>query len=224
VLAIMLAALVSFAPGERLEYDLRYGPVALGSLTLQSLGRDTLGDLECDHFRADLELTRSLSWVFWAHYRLESWCTDPGMVTLRSYKRTREPKYRAEWTALYDPVDGWVHYTDGRVRRIKRETRDLLTTWYYLRSVPILRGDTVSVSMHVDGKNYDLVAVGGANRRVSVPAGQFDCIAVVPNAGTPVGTVYLNRDEDRVPVVIRTRVGGLVVSAHLRKVGPEEER
>ena len=223
MLAILAALTIAALPGERLDYSLRYGPVSIGTLTLRTLGPETLGTEECRHFRADLELTRSFSWLFWANYRLETWCRVSDMVTLRSYKRTREPHYRAEWTATYDQEQAMVSYPDGQTCSIQPGSRDLLSTWYYFRTLPLAPGDTVRTALHVDRRNYQLAAVARATRPVTTPAGIFDCIAVVPSAGGPLGTVYLTDDSLRIPVSIRTRVGGLVVIAVLRSVSCEED-
>ena len=224
MLSILTALAIAVVPGERLDYGLRYGPVSIGRLTIETLQPETIGTDTCWHFRADLELTRSFSWLFWANYRLETWCRASDMVTLRSYKRTREPHYRAEWTASYDPGRSAVAYSDGETLSVAAGARDLLSTWYYFRSLPLAPGETVRTAMHVDRRNYQLVAVARAANPVSTPAGVFDCIAVVPNAGGPLGTVNLSDDEKRIPVSIRTRVGGMVVSALLRSVSCEEER
>ncbi len=226
MLPILVALAIAAVPGERLDYGLRYGPVSIGTLTLRTLQPETVGTDECWHFRADLELTRSFSWFFWADYRLETWCRVSDMVTLRSYKRTREPRYRAEWNAIYDPERLTADYADGRRFAsfpIDSGARDLLSTWYYFRTLPLVPGDTVKTALHVDRRNYQLVAVARATKRVTTPAGTFDCVAVVPNAGGPLGTVYLTDDALRIPVSIRTRVGGLVVIAVLRSVSQEEE-
>jgi len=224
MLSILAALAIAAVPGERLDYALRYGPVSIGTLVLETLQPETVGTDECWHFRADLELTRSFSWIFWANYRLETWCRVSDMVTLRSYKRTREPHYRAEWTANYDPERSVVDYSDSSVCSLETGARDLLSTWYYFRTLPLAPGDTVRTALHVDRRNYQLVAVARSAKTVSTPAGVFDCIAVVPNAGGPLGTVYLSDDEERIPVSIRTRFGGLVVSALLRSVSSEEEQ
>jgi len=224
VLSILAALAIAAIPGERLDYGLRYGPVTIGTLVLETLEPETVGTAECWHFRADLELTRSFSWLFWANYRLETWCRVSDMVTLRSYKRTREPRYRAEWTADFDPGRSVVSYTDGDTVSTDSCARDLLSTWYYFRTLPLAPGDTVRAALHVDRRNYQLVAVARAAKTVSTPAGVFDCIAVAPNTGGPLGTVYLSDDEERIPASIRTRVGGLVVSAFLRSVSYEEEQ
>ena len=224
MLSILAALAIAAVPGERLDYGLRYGPVSIGTLVLETLEPETIGTDECWHFRADLELTRSFSWLFWANYRLETWCRVSDMVTLRSYKRTREPHYRAEWTANYNPERSVVDYPDSSLCSLEPGTRDLLSTWYYFRTLPLVPGDTVRTALHVDRRNYQLVAVVRSAKTVSTPAGVFDCIAVVPNAGGPLGTVYLGDDEERIPVSIRTRFGGLVVSALLRSVSSEEEQ
>jgi hypothetical protein len=223
MLPILAALVIALVPGERLDYGLRYGPVSIGTLTLRVLQPDTVGTEECRHFRADLELTRSFSWLFWASYRLETWCRASNMVTLRSYKRTREPRYRAEWTADYDQELASVSYSDGLSRSVYPGSRDLLSTWYYFRTLPLAPGDTVRTALHVDRRDYELAAVVRATRPVTTPAGVFDCLAVVPSAGGPLGTVYLTDDEQRIPVSIRTRVGGLVVIAVLRSVSVEED-
>ncbi|MBN2465059.1 DUF3108 domain-containing protein [candidate division WOR-3 bacterium] len=223
MLPILAALAIAVVPGERLDYSVRYGPVSIGTLTLRTLEPETVGSAECWHFRADMELTRSFSWLFWADYRLETWCRVSDMSTLRSYKRTREPRYRAEWTASYDPEQATVSYSDGQVCSMELGSRDLLSTWYYFRALPLLAGDTVRTPLHVDRRNYRLVAAVQETRPVRTPAGVFDCVAIVPDAGGPLSTVYLTDDELRIPVSIRTRVGGLVVTAVLRSVSREEE-
>ena len=224
MLSILAALAIAVVPGERLDYGLRYGPVALGTLVLRTLEPETVGTDACWHFRADLELTRSFSWLFWANYRLESWCRVSDLVTVRSYKRTREPNYRAEWIADFDLEQSVAHYSDGKTMSVTPDSRDLLSTWYFFRTLPLEPGDTVRTALHVDRRNYKLVAVARAAKTVSTPAGVFDCIAVVPNAGGPLGTVYQSDDEERIPVSIRTRIGGLVVTAQLSSVSYEEER
>ncbi len=224
MLSAVFVLCVAVFPGERLDYDVRYGPVALGRLTLETLEPETVSGTECYHFGAELELTRSISWLFWAEYRLESWCRTRDMVTLRSYKRTREPNYRAEWTADYDPERSLARYSDGESLATGETARDLLTTWYYLRAIPLKPGDAVKLAIHVDRRNYQLSAVVGQSKLVTTAAGRFDCLAVTPRTSGPVGTVYLSDDSERLPVLIRTRVGGLVVTARLRHVSHEEER
>jgi len=234
LLALALLA-VAGVPGERLEYSVRYGPVNLGTLVLETLEPETVGAETCQHFRAELQLTRSFSWLFWANYRLETWCRDSDLTTVRSYKRAREPNYRAEWTAEFDSKLSVARYSDRGPIPIEPGTRDLLSTWHYFRTLSLASGDTIRTQLHVDRRNYRLVAVARPARTLVTPAGIFDCVAVVPRAGGPLGVVHLGAQsrmgvrttvadgnplpqERWIPVSIRTRIGGLTVTALLSSV------
>ncbi len=219
----VLLLLILCAPGERLEYDLRYGPMAVGSLTLEERAPDTLDGVPCRHYRADLEVEMSLAWFFRATYRLESWSRVSDSVTVRSYKKTREPNYRAEWTAQYSRSGDSVRYSDGKAYALAPRSRDLVTVWYWLRGLRFGSGDTVRCNLHVDRKNYRLLGAVSRTRRVRVPAGTFDCRVITPVERGPLGVVYLTDDERRIPVVIRTRFGGLAVSANLRSIENGED-
>lgn len=68
--ALLLTALVALVPGERLDYDVRLGPVSVGSLELAALGPDSIRGQSCLHLRGTLEL--SLRFVFRGRYVLDS--------------------------------------------------------------------------------------------------------------------------------------------------------
>lgn len=219
---LLVAATLTLFPGEKLEYDVRYGPLRLGSLVLRTLASESLAGTECWHLAAELTLSHSVSWLFTARYDIQSWCRTSDFVTLRSYKFTRETNFADEWQAEYQPDSGKVTYSDGRTYRLLPQGRDLLTLWYFLRVSELRPGSVRVVNGHVDRRNYRVRVAVSSRRAVRVPAGAFDCLAVVPSADGPLGSVYLADDELRLPVVIKTKVGSLVVSAFLREVGTEE--
>ncbi len=219
--AILLLVGAVFIPGETLEYDVRYGPVTLGRLVLEVLTPETVRGETCHHFRAELALSRSLSWLFWADYRLETWARKTDLVTLRSSKRTREPNYRAEWSADFYPALCSVRYSTNTSYFLPDSARDMLTLWYLFRTLSLKPGDTVRAQVHADRKNYPLAVAVAPRRPVRVSAGLFDCWQLSPNVGSPLGTVLLSADPDRVPVVIRARFGGMTVSAYLRRTSQE---
>ncbi len=219
----VLLLLVLAAPGERLEYELRYGPMAVGSLVLEELAPQTLDSVPCLHYRADLSIDMAMAWLFSATYRLESWSRVSDSSTVQSYKRTREPNYRAEWTARYSRSGDTVRYSDGKAYAAVPGSRDLVTVWYWLRGLNLRAGDTVRCSLHADRRNYRLLGAVSRTRRVRVPAGTYDCRVVTPIEKGPLGLVYISDDARRMPVIIRTRFGGLAVSANLRSIENGEE-
>ena len=217
--------LAQFAPGETLLYEVRYGPMRLGSLELVTLARDTAQAELCHRFRAVMETNPAFALVFEARYVTETWCRVEDMVTLRSYKQTREKRYEAEWVADYDYGRGVVWYStagarfpDDREHPLRAPARDLLTTWYYFRTLALRPPDSVSLYVHTDRREYDAKVRATRRMKMKTPAGEFRCVELVPRAAGPLAAVYLSEDRGRVPVVIRTQVGGAVVSAYLREL------
>lgn len=211
--------LVMSIGSERLDYEIKYGPVVLGSMVIEQLPCDSIAEGEYEHFRADIEIDRALAFVFWARYRLESWCRKTDKVTVRSYKMTREKNFQDEWQAEYFPEAGTVFYSDGLQMRLGDSARDILSLWYYLRTVKWEIGDSLVVNAHIDRRNWQVCFVVTGTQRVKTPAGDFACFVIAPRTPSPLGAVFLSQDRRRVPVVIRTRIGRLTVSAYLKRIG-----
>lgn len=187
--------------------------MVLGSMMLEELPVDTLAGIECYHLRAQLQLGGPFSFLFWANYLLESWCEKKGMLTRRSYKKTKEKNYQAEWSASYQP--GVVSYSDGRSYPLPDSARDMLTLWFFLRTLNWQGGKEKVLYAHIDRCNWQVSFALKGKQTVRTPAGEFNCLVVTPRTSGPLGTVFISDDERRLPVVIRTRVGGFPVTAYL---------
>ncbi len=187
-------------------------------MELEVAGIESLSQTECYHLVATLELSLSPSWLFRARYEQESWCRVSDLVTLRSSKRTRESRYEAELSAVYVPDSGRVVYTDGQEFDILPQSRDLLTTWYYLRFVEPATGTRWPLNAHVDRRNYRATVSVSARQRTKTPAGTFDCWVVTTTGANPLGRILLSADSRKIPVSIETRVGALTVTAELQRV------
>ena len=167
-------------------------------------------------------MTVRLGFFFRGEYRLDAWARACDLVTLRSAKRTDESRYHAVWTADYRYADSVVVYSSGDTFDLLTDARDVLTLWYYMRTAELAVGDTLRVHVHSDRRDQDATMVAARLVSVRVPAGEFECLELLPERGGVLGAVYLSTDEARLPVVIRIGVGGLKVSAVLRGVEHEE--
>jgi len=203
---------------ERLEYDIRYGPVLLGTMVLERLDNESLEGELCQYLRAEVRLDQNLSWLFWAKYQFESWCRITDMLTLRSVKTTREKNYRDEWAVVFDHQNRRARYADNSEFSLPDSARDMLTLWYYLRRVDWDNKDTLFANAHIDRRNWRIRFVVSGRKNVKTAAGEFCCLIISPDARGPLGAVYVADDQNRIPVVIRTRVSGLTVSAYLRNI------
>lgn len=217
-----ITILILAFPGERLEYEIRYGPLVVGDMVLQHLEPKLIAGEQCEHLRADLLINQNLSWFFWAQYRLESWCRSSDWRTLRAYKKTIERNYQGEYYVTFFHDSGFARYSDGQTVRLYPSARDLLTLWYFLREFDWGTKESLKVKAHIDRRNWNISLRCTGRQVVRTRAGDFDCLAITPRTSGPLGTVFLSSNERRVPVAIRTRVGGLTVTAFLRKITIDE--
>jgi hypothetical protein len=84
---------------------------------------------------------------------------------------------------------------------------------YYVRTLPLEPGQSISIANHTDGKNYPLIVKVLGRERVKVDAGEFDCIVVEPILRGPGVfqqkgrlTVWLTDDHRRMPVLMKSKV------------------
>jgi hypothetical protein len=211
--AIALCVLFALVPGERLEYDVRLGPLRLGRLELSTLEPAVVLGESCRHFHADLDIR--LGFLFRGRYRLDSWSRSEDLATIRSAKETEESRYRASWSADYDYPCGEVRYSDGDTFVLSGPAHDLLTLWYLFRKRELRPGDTARVVCHADRRTQQVSVAAGQSTEVNVPAGEFECLELTPIAAGPLGSVWLAEDSARTPVRIRLRTGSLEVDALL---------
>ena len=211
----------AFVPGELLDYDVRFGPLRLGRLELRTLEPDTARGETCYRFRSTLDVR--LGFLFRARYEIETWSRRSDMATMRLWKRTAESRYSGEWQAEFDYEDSVIRYSDGDRFALAGPVHDPLALWYLFRCTSLSEGDSLVVRCHTDRRDYGAVFRPAGHDSVSVPAGRFECLRLVPDPGSPLGALYIAEDagrepSDRLPVVIRTKVGGMDVSANLRGV------
>ena len=194
----------------------------VGGLELATCEPDTVRGEECRHFRATIEL--SVRFVFRARYVQDAWATFDDLVTLRTSKETEETRYRARWTADYLYDDSVVCYSDGDTFALGVESRDLLTTWQWLRTLPLASRDTVRLHVHSDRRDQDVTLVARGYHAVETACGRFRTIEIAQRGQGIVGTMFISSDGRRLPVLIRTTISGVPLTAQLRSIEPGESQ
>ncbi|MEO0108678.1 MAG: DUF3108 domain-containing protein, partial [candidate division WOR-3 bacterium] len=159
---LLLSLVVALPIGERLTYRVKYGPLSAGTLTLALVGIEELRGESCYHLISHLRSNPAYATLFSLNDSIESWTRISDFVTLRTRKHVREGSYECELVADFDPVAGQVSYSDSEQMTTAHDARDLLSLWYYFRTLDLSVGDDFWVTCHVDKKTYDaLVSVAG---------------------------------------------------------------
>lgn len=154
--------------------------------------------------------------------RVESYPDLVDLLTRRSAKELKEGKHERRSMLEWDQESGKVTAGDGQSIPIDPGTRDVLSAFYYVRTLDLHVGDRIPIRAHDDGKTYDLWIVVQAEETIDTPLGRFDCLVVEPELETDglfkrSGSlrVWVTRDAARMPVMMQSKIKVGAVSAIL---------
>ncbi|MHB8079717.1 MAG: DUF3108 domain-containing protein [Candidatus Krumholzibacteriia bacterium] len=218
------AAAVPFAPGERLVFSIDYGPVNAGEGTLEVRGLVMTDGHPCYLIESRAASNRFFSTFYMVRDRVVSHIDVVHLYSRYFAKRLREGDYRQNIEVRFDQEAGKAHYADGRTFDTMPGIHDVLSAFYYVRTLALEPGRTYHVETHSSRKNYPLEVIVHGRERVKVPAGEFDCLVVEP---VIIGdglfqhegrlTIWLTDDARRMPVLMKTRVKVGSIDASLKE-------
>jgi len=210
--AVVTPDFVPFGVGEKLVFSVQYGLVTAGEATLEVRNLATIGGRPCYRIVSDARTNDFFSKFFAVRDRYESYMDTTSLYSLRYEKHLREGKYKKDDAVDFDQVAHRAVYKDKTVP-IPPRTQDVLSAMYYVRTLPLKVGQSISLANHTDGKNYPLIVRVLGKEHVKVDAGEFDCIIVEPilrgpGVFTQQGrlTVWLTDDRRRMPVLMKSKV------------------
>ena len=205
----------AFAPGEWLKFSVEYFGIAAGYATLaveegpERHGRRTY------RLVATARTHPAFEWFFKVRDRIESIFDAEGLFSWQYEKHLREGSYRNDSVMIYDQVNRIVIKDEGRTRMsVDPWVQDVLSEFYYYRTLSPAPDETVTIPVVADdGKAYELLVAEEKRERITVPAGTFDCVVVVPELKfeglfQQKGKVriWLTDDVRRVPVLVKTEI------------------
>ncbi len=207
--------------GEQLHYTIRFGPFRVGTLDLTIKNIEVISEESCYHFTAHLKSNPGWRFLFSIDDWLESYTRINDFATLRSYKRSAESKYQNETRADFDYQSMKIIYSDSSVFELKPEAKDLLSVWYYFRTLPLKHRDTLLTQIHLNKKNYDVKIKISGPQTVKTGIGKFECIIIKTetSGNQDIGTVYISDDERKVPAMIKKKFSIGHIVAILKEIG-----
>jgi hypothetical protein len=202
-----------YGPGERMVFDISYGPISAGEGVLETIGTvDHLGRT-CYHVQSTANSNRFFSSVYKVRDKIVTYIDVADLGSAYFYKRLREGDYKKTLEITFDREAGLARYGDGKTIAVPAGVQDELSAFYYVRNLDLESGTDLMVPAHTSRKNYNMKVIVHGRETVEVPAGKFDCFVVEPivegeglfkHEGRI--TIYISADEHRVPVLVKTKV------------------
>lgn len=211
LLIVGMAGAAPFGAGEKFTYRLTCLGMEAGTGVLE-VGENTMvGGIECFHLVNRIESQGIFSNFFYVRDRIDAYSSTSDILT-RLYKKTEiEGKNNESYTIIFDQVNNTVTRGDATIR-VPPGTRDELSTFYYLRTIPLVPGQSFEMPNTTGTMNRSLLITVGKRETINTPAGSFDTIQVsvdMANAssifsGKVQAKLWLSDDSRRMVVRLET--------------------
>ncbi len=170
---------LQFSIGEKLSYDAKFSFLHLGQMTIQVEDTITYNGIKCYKISSTLNSNRSLRFLFSINDTITVYTTTDSLLPLFYEEKINEGGYHRQTTITFNHDSLKAVYNDTLNVIIARDSRDLLSCWYYLRTIPLITNDTVCINIHNVKKNYQISCIIGEEKKIKVTAGEFQTIPVI---------------------------------------------
>lgn len=216
-----------FGPGERMVFEIGYGPINAGEGILEVLGVTEYKGHTCYHIQSKANSNRFFSSFYKVRDKITSYVDVETLYSRYFHKRLREGDYKKTVEIDFDHVAEEALYSNGETYPTTTGVQDVLSAFFYARNLDLDVGDTYDLPAHSSRRTYDLRIFVHGKERIEVKAGTFDCFVVEPvllgeglfkHEGKM--TLYITDDAHRVPVLIKTKIPVGSIDVELKEYTP----
>lgn len=225
---------VPFRAGETLVYTVSWLKIEGGEMTLATSREASPDGVPVHRIRLSAVSNDYVSRFYPVDTRYESWVDARDFTPVRFEKRAREGRYSSDEVEEFDlarRVGTWRNAKDRRrVVTLPERFQDVISSFYFMRTVPLVPGTETRVDLCSRGRLYRLVVAVLGREKVETELGTFDAIKVQPRMHEAEGSedqnkgklfLWFSDDERRLPVMARTILPIGSVTARLTRVSGE---
>lgn len=215
--------LIPFGPGERMVFDVRFGPVRVGTGTMEVREMTAVRGRRAYHTVFTL---RGGTFFYKVNDEMQSWIDAQTLASLRFTQdleqgsRERERRYE-----IYPERRVYVETSSDSPA--EQPSVDLPlddgSFLYFIRTIPLEVGEQYDFNRYFKPDRNPVRVRVIRKERVSVPAGSFDAIVLRPSirsrgifAEGGQAEVWIADDDRRTVLQIRSRLSFGSISLHLR--------
>jgi hypothetical protein len=209
--------------GERLTYDVRFGPIRVGRASMEVVGIEPFRGREAYHTRF---LLRGGTAFYRVNDRYESWFDARTMESLRYEQQIDQGSYERE--RVFQVFPERRTYTESGKPGEHPSVADPLddgSFLYFLRTIPLEVGKTYEFNRYFRPDRNPVRVTVLRRDRVRVPAGTFEAIVVRPTIKTTGifseggrAEIWFAADSTRRMLQMRSRLSFGSLSLQLRRV------
>ncbi len=227
----------AFGVGERLVFDVSYGPITAGEAVMAVPGFETIAERNCYRVEFTVNSLPTFDWIYEVRDRYLTFVDAEAIAPLRFEQHIREGTYKRDFTADFDQVNHVAKTTEGNYP-IPEYVHDIMSAFYYARMLDystIKVGEGIKLFNFYKDRSHELTVKFLGRQELEVGAGTFNTIVVEPLVkegglfkaeGRIV--IWLTDDERKIPIRVNTKVVIGSIDTELREysglAGPLKSR
>jgi len=213
-------AAVPLVAGERLDYDVRFGPIKVGRASMRVAGLDTVRGITAWH---TVFTVRGGTFFYRVNDVLESWIDTTRFASLRFHQHLAEGSRDRDYLYEIFPNRRVYVQAGNEPQPSVSDPLDDASFLYFVRTVPLEVGHEYAFDRYFRPDRNPVRLIVLRRERVTVPAGTFDAIVVRPIIKTRgifseggEAQIWLSDDATRMLLQLRSKLSFGSLNLYLR--------
>jgi len=218
----MAAAMkVPFSVGEKLEYDVKFGAIKVGSGRMEVLDMaEVRGHLT---WHTIFRITGGIPF-FRVNDRMESWFDVKSLISRRFYQDLEEGNYKPKRHYEFFPERGMYQENKEPEQPTVAEPLDMGSILYFVRTIPLDVGKEYEFARYFDPAGNPVKIKVLRRETIDVPAGKFNTVVLQPTIRTKGmfgedgrAEIWISDDDAHVMVQMKSHLSFGSLNLYLRK-------
>lgn len=218
---------VPYGVGERLEYDVKFGKIKVGSGAMEVSDIQTVRGRETWH---TVFTVKGGTFFYRVNDRYESWIDRHTGNSLRFRQDLNEGRRDVERNfEIYPERSVFVEGGEDTTQASVRNPLDDGSFLYFLRTIPLAVGETYTFERYFRPDRNPVTIKVLRREHIRVPAGEFDAIVVQPIIKTKGifsenghAEVWLSDDENRIMLQMKSGLSFGSLNLYLTSYRPAQ--
>jgi hypothetical protein len=215
---------IPFKEGEKLTFSIGYGFINAGTAVMQVESREYINKREVFHITSRTRSNRFFDHFFKVRDTVETFVDAVGLFSWKFSKKIKEGKYRSNYWINFDHEKN-LAYTSSDTLKVPHFTQDVLSSFYFVRSLNLKVGKTEKIITLDNDELYPLNVKVLRKEKVKTVMGELECFVVEPllksgglfkHKGTL--KIWLTADSKKIPVMMKSKALIGSITARLKKV------
>jgi hypothetical protein len=206
----------AFQRGEKLTFRVHYGFIDAGTATLEVAPEPTkIGPRNVYHVIGTGQSSKSFDLFFKVRDRYESYIDQDALVPWRFVRHVEEGSYKLNQNVVFNHLKDEVK-SDGGVFKAPDNIQDLLSTYYYLRTLDFSQskpGEVFTQTTFLDDEIHQFGYKYLGKETIKTDLGTFKCLKFCPTLlkgrvfkNETDMTVWITDDENHIPVRAQAKI------------------